>query len=55
VKNRTLTIALWTSSLGVFAYLFQRMVRRRRRRVDVGTVSDDWLAHHRGIGPDESW
>jgi hypothetical protein len=42
-------IALWTSSLGTAALLFRRARRRRRAALDVGTVSDEWLANQRGI------
>lgn len=54
MRNRALTIALWTGSIGVFAYLFRRLVRRRRTAVEVGNVSEDWLARHRGVGTDET-
>ena len=51
VSNNPLKIALWTGSLGLLAVLFRRLVRRRRAAsVEVGSVSEDWLAQHRGSG-----
>jgi hypothetical protein len=45
-----LKFALWGGSFGAAAVLVQRMLQRRRqRRIDVGPVSDDWLARRRGI------
>jgi hypothetical protein len=46
-------IALLTGSLGLIAYAFRRMLRRRRAAVvEVGSVSEDWLAHQRGVSGD---
>jgi hypothetical protein len=42
-----LKLALWTGSLGTV--VMQRMLRRRRAAIDVGPVSDEWLAHRRGV------
>ena len=44
-----LKIAFWTGSLGVGAYLLRRFLNRRQRRIDVGAVSDDWLASQRRV------
>jgi hypothetical protein len=44
-----LKLALWTGSLGTAALVMQRMLRRRRAAIDVGPVSDEWLAHRRGV------
>jgi hypothetical protein len=44
-----LKFALWTGSIGTAAMLVQRMLRRRRAAIDVGHVSDEWLAHRRGV------
>jgi hypothetical protein len=52
VKTRAFTIALWTGSFGLFAYVLRRLIRRRQTSVQVGSVSEDWLAHHRGSGDD---
>ena len=43
-------IALWTGSVGLLAVLFRRLFRRRDVNVEVGSVSEDWLAQHRGTG-----
>jgi hypothetical protein len=48
-----LKLALWTGSLGTAAMVMQRVLRRRRMQIDVGAVSDEWLAHRRGVA-DES-
>jgi hypothetical protein len=48
MRRGFLTFALWTSSLGAVAYMVRRMVRRRRS-IDVGSVTDEWLAHQRGL------
>jgi hypothetical protein len=42
-----LKVALWTSSVGVALYLAQRLFYRRRQAIDVGAVSDNWLAQQR--------
>jgi len=45
-----LKYALWSGSLGAAAVLVQRFLQRRRQRsIDVGAVSDDWLARRRGV------
>ena len=40
-------VALWTSSVGVALFVARRLFNRRRQDIDVGTVSDDWLAQQR--------
>jgi hypothetical protein len=42
-------LALWTGSLGLGAFLLNRLMRRRREKIDVGAVSDSWLAERRGV------
>ena len=46
-----LKVALWTSSVGFALFLARRVFGRRESRLDVGTVSDDWLSHQRGVAP----
>jgi hypothetical protein len=45
-------IVLWTSSIGFAALLARRLLRRRKHRIDVGFVSEEWLARQRGLPPD---
>jgi hypothetical protein len=40
-------IVLWTSSVGVALLLVRRFFRRRTDAIDVGAVSDTWLAEQR--------
>jgi hypothetical protein len=40
-------IALWTSSIGLAVFLARRVFARRTEAIDVGRVSDDWLAQQR--------
>lgn len=47
-------IALWTSSIGFCAYLLRRLFVRRRAAIDVGTISDEWLAQRRGVADESS-
>jgi hypothetical protein len=46
---------LWTGSVGLIAIFFRRMFRRRRKDVNVGNVSEDWLAQHRGSSDTTHW
>jgi hypothetical protein len=42
---------MWSGSIGLIALLLRHLVRRRRAgNLQVGSVSDDWLAQHRGSG-----
>jgi membrane protein implicated in regulation of membrane protease activity len=42
-------IALYSSVSAVAAMLLRRRRRRRAAAVDVGTVSEEWLAQRRGV------
>ena len=53
MKPPLFKIAAWASSIGFCVYLLSRLIRRRRASIDVGTVSDEWLAQRRGVA-DES-
>ena len=53
MKPPLFKIAAWTSSIGFCIYFLSRLIRKRRPSIDVGTVSDEWLAHRRGVS-DES-
>jgi len=55
VHTNALKVALWTSSIGMFAFLVRRFVRRRRANLHVGAVSEDWLAHHRTVADESHW
>lgn len=46
-KPPLLKLALWTGSIGLGAYLLRRFLTSRRGRIDVGAVSDAWLASQR--------
>jgi len=46
---------LWTGSVGLFAVVLRRLFRRRPKDMNVGSVSEDWLAHHRGSSDPPSW
>jgi hypothetical protein len=54
MKPPLFKIALWTSSIGFCAYLLRRLLLKRRPSIDVGTVSDEWLAQRRGIADESS-
>ena len=45
--RRAWKIAIWTSSIGVAAFLAHRLFARRAYTIDVGRVSDEWLAQQR--------
>jgi hypothetical protein len=40
-------IFLWTSSVGIALFLARKLFARRHDAIDVGAVSDDWLAQQR--------
>jgi len=40
--------AVWTGTVGLCLYLLRRALVRRIAPIDAGSVSGDWLAHHRG-------
>jgi hypothetical protein len=42
-----LTFAIGGALLAVVVAVAARMLRRRSRRIDLGSVSDAWLAEHR--------
>jgi membrane protein implicated in regulation of membrane protease activity len=42
-------MALFSGVSAVAAMLLRRRMRRRAAAVDVGTVSDEWLAQRRGV------
>jgi hypothetical protein len=46
---------LWTGSVGLIAIVLRRLFRRRQKDVNVGNVSEDWLAQHRGSSDTTSW
>ena len=52
MKPRLLKIAVWSSSIGFCAYLFRRLLLKRRASIDVGAVSEGWLAQRRGVADD---
>ena len=41
-----LKIAAWLAAIGAGGFLMRRVIRRRRA-IDLGTVSDDWVSRHR--------
>jgi hypothetical protein len=45
-------LAVATGIIVVIVALLVRAMRRRPRRIDVGPVSDAWLAEHRARGRD---
>ena len=55
VKAQTLRVVLWTGSVGLIAVVLRRLFRRRQKDVDVGNVSEDWLAQHRGSSDTTHW
>jgi hypothetical protein len=44
-----LKVALWGGVSALAALLVKRSQRRRTAPLDVGTVSDEWLAQRRGV------
>jgi hypothetical protein len=44
-----LKLALWSGVSAVAALLLRKRRRRRAPGLDVGTVSDEWLANRRGV------
>ena len=55
VREQTLKLMLWGGSAGLFAVLLRRLFRRQTVDVSVGSVSEDWLAQHRGSGDTTPW
>ena len=45
-------IALWTSSVGLAVLVARRLMSRRSGTIDVGSLSQDWLAQQRWPPPD---
>ncbi len=46
---------LWTGSVGLIAVVLRRLFRRRKKDVNVGNVSEDWLAQQRGASDTTHW
>jgi hypothetical protein len=42
-------VAIWGGVSALAALLVKRRQRRRAAALDVGTVSEEWLAHRRGV------
>jgi hypothetical protein len=42
-----LRLVLWSSSIGIAVLVARRIFGRRGGPIDVGSVSQDWLAHQR--------
>jgi hypothetical protein len=55
VKAQALKIVFWTGSVGLIAVVLRRFLRRRPADLNVGNVSADWLAQHRGSGDSTPW
>jgi hypothetical protein len=55
VKAQALKVVLWGGSVGLIAVVLRRLFRRRQNDVNVGNVSEEWLAQHRGSGDTASW
>jgi hypothetical protein len=55
VKAQALKVVLWTGSVGLIAVFLRRLFRRREADVNVGNVSEDWLAQQRGSNDTTSW
>ena len=55
VKEQVLKLVLWTGSLGLAAMILRRLFKRKQPDVNVGNVSEDWLAQHRGSNDPTSW
>jgi hypothetical protein len=47
--NPMLKVVLWGGLSAVAALLVRRKRQQRAAALDVGTVSDEWLAHRRGV------
>jgi hypothetical protein len=47
--NPMLKVMLWGGLSAVAALLVRRRRHQRAAALDVGTVSDEWLAHRRGV------
>jgi hypothetical protein len=47
--NPMLKVMLWGSLSAVAALLVRRKRQQRAASLDVGTVSDEWLAQRRGV------
>jgi hypothetical protein len=48
VKEQALKLVLWTGSVGLIAMILRRLFKRKEADVNVGNVSEDWLAQQRG-------
>jgi membrane protein implicated in regulation of membrane protease activity len=55
VKAQALRVVLWTGSVGLLAVVLRRLFRRRQKDVNVGNVSEDWLAQQRGSSDTTPW
>ena len=55
VKAQALKIVFWTGSVGLFAMVVRRLFRRRHTDLNVGNVSEDWLAEHRSSSDTTPW
>ena len=42
-------------AVGLFAMVVRRLFRRRQKDLNVGNVSEDWLAQQRGSGDTTPW
>jgi hypothetical protein len=51
VKAQALRLLLMTGSIGLLLVVARRLFRRRPPDVNVGSVSEDWLAQQRGSDP----
>lgn len=49
--NGVARVAMWIAGLGAGGLLLRRATRRKKS-IDVGAVSPDWVAQHRGIPAD---
>lgn len=52
MKPPLLKVALWTSSVGLAVFIARKIFGGREHPIDVGAVSDAWLAQQRGAPPD---
>jgi hypothetical protein len=55
VKGQTFRVVLLTGSVGLIAVFLRRLFRRRQKNVNVGNVSEDWLAQQRGTSDTTHW
>jgi hypothetical protein len=55
VKAQALKVVLWGGSVGLIAVVLRRWLRRRQKDVNVGNVSEEWLAQHRGTSDSTPW